>query len=273
MNEKYQVAVIGTGSGGSEAALLAAKHGFKVVVVENDVLGGTRLHRGSYAVRALHASARLHGEFFKGKKYGIEADLFTDSLTPWMKAQRAACVRLARQLQNDLEKLNVRVAFGRGTLVDEHRIRITDQNGKHEEIEADYIILATGARPDYTGSQHSRIISSNELLETIHSPAHLFIVGGGYVGCEFAAIYRGFGCQVTLAEQNDRLLADWDESVGSHIAQQLKADGVELMLGRQIPVYDVPRRKGWPIMSRQMEPRLHLILYWWQRVGRRTLNL
>src|ERR1700675_1574380 len=167
MNEKYQIAVIGTGSGGSEAALLAAKQGFKVVVIENDALGGTRLHRGSYAVRALHASARLHGEFFKGKKYGIEADLFTDSLMPWMKAQRAACARLARQLQNDLEKLNVRVAFGRGTLVDEHRIRITDEHEKQEEIDADYIILATGARPDYRGAENSRIVNSDQLLDRI----------------------------------------------------------------------------------------------------------
>ena len=87
-------------------------------------------------MRALHASARLHGEFFKGKKYGIEADLFTDSLTQWMKAQRAASTRLARQLQNDLEKLNVRVAAGRGSLAGEHLIRVIDDHGGQEEIEA-----------------------------------------------------------------------------------------------------------------------------------------
>src|SRR6202045_476282 len=137
MNEKYQIAVIGTGSGGSEVALLAAKKGFKVIVIESGALGGTRLHRGSYAVRALHASARLHGEFFKGKKSGVDADLFTKSMEQWMKAQRAASTRLARELQNDLEKLDVRVAFGLGTLVDEHRIRITTEYEKREEIEAD----------------------------------------------------------------------------------------------------------------------------------------
>jgi len=218
MNEKYQIAVIGTGSGGSEAAFLAAKKGFKVVVIESGALGGTRFHHGSYAVRALHASARLHGEFFKGKKYGIEADRFTDSLTQWMKAQRIASTRLARELQNELEKLNVRVAFGRGTLADQHRIRITTGSENNEEIEADYIILATGARPDYCGSKDSRVMNSDELLDRTDPPAHLFIVGGGYVGCEFASIYRGFGCQVTLAEQSERLLSDWDESVGVHIA-------------------------------------------------------
>ena len=240
MNEKYQIAVIGTGSGGSEAALLAAKKGFKVAVIESGALGGTRLHHGSFAVRALHASARLHGEFFKGKKFGVEADLFTDSLMQWMKAQRAASMRLAHGLQKDLEDLNVRVALGRATLVDEHRIRITDQHGKYEEIEAEYIILATGARPDYVGSKDSRMVNSDQLLERIHPPAHLFIIGGGYVGCEFAAIYRAFGCQVTLAEKSERLLPSWDEKVGAHIAHQLTAAGVELMLDRNVPVYDLP---------------------------------
>jgi dihydrolipoamide dehydrogenase len=263
MNEKYQLAVIGTGSGGSEAALLAAKKGLKVVVIENGGLGGTRLHHGSYAVRALHASARLHGEFFKGKKSGVDEDLFTASLTQWMKAQRAASNRLARDLQNDLEKLNVRVIFGRGTLVDEHRVRITTEYEKHEDIEADSIILATGARPDYVGSQNSRVINSDELLERIHPPAHLFVIGGGYVGCEFAAIYRGFGCQVTLAEQNDQLLPGWDDSVGAHIAQQLAADGVELMLGRKISVSELPMEAGWPIITKadgtEISPDLVLV--------------
>jgi dihydrolipoamide dehydrogenase len=263
MNEKYQVAIIGSGSGGSEAALLAAKKGFKVVVIENGAMGGTRLHHGSYAVRALHASARLHGEFFKGKKSGVDVDLFTQSLTQWMKAQRAASARLARELQNDLEKLDVRVAFGRGTLVDEHRIRITTEYEKHEEIQADSIILATGARPDYLGAQNSRLVNSNELLDRNHPPGHLFVVGGGYVGCEFAAIYRGFGCQVTLAEQSERLLPDWDESVGAYIAQRLSADGVELMLGQKISVQDLPMEQGWPLITKpdgtEISPDLLLV--------------
>jgi pyruvate/2-oxoglutarate dehydrogenase complex dihydrolipoamide dehydrogenase (E3) component len=250
MNENYQIAVIGTGSGGSEAAILAAKKGFKVVVIENGGLGGTRFHHGSYAVRALHASARIHSEFFKGEKNGVEAELFANSLIQWMKAQRAASARLARSLQNQLEMLNIRVAFGRGTLVDEHRIRITSEHEKQEEIEADNIILATGARPDYLGSQDSRLINSDQLLDRINPPSHLFIVGGGYVGCEFAAIYRRFGCQITLAEQSERLLGGWDESVGTHIAQRLAEDGVELILGRQIPVHNLPMKEGRPIIAK-----------------------
>ena len=220
MNEKYQLAVIGTGSGGSEVALLAAKKGFKVVVIESGALGGTRLHHGSYAVRALHASARLHGEFFKAKRAGIDEDLFTKSMEQWIKAQRAASARLARELQNDLEKLNVTVAFGRGTLVAENRIRITTEFGKQEEIEADYIVLATGARPDYAGSENSRILNSDELLDRIHPPGHLFIIGGGYVGLELSQAMRRFGSRVMVIEHGEQL-AGRDEDALARLGRAL----------------------------------------------------
>lgn len=263
MNERYQLAIIGTGSGGSEAALLAAKKGLKVIAVENGTLGGTRLHHGSYAVRALHATARLHGEFFKGQQLQSSQDLSPDSPMQSVKAQRTVSTRLACELQKELEKFDVRVVFGRGTLLDKHRIRIRNRNDKCEEIEAEHIILATGARPEYVGYQNSRIVNSEELLERTSLPAHLFIAGGGYIGCELAAIYRKFGCQVTLAEKGDRLLPDWDGNVGRHVLQQLTRDGVEVLLGWNILIDDVPRKKGWPILIKpdglEVSPDLLLV--------------
>jgi pyruvate/2-oxoglutarate dehydrogenase complex dihydrolipoamide dehydrogenase (E3) component len=215
---------------GPEAARRRSlQKGFKLVVIEKGALGGTRLISWVLPFALSTPSARPPWRVFQRQKVGIDADLFTESLEQWMKAQRAQHSTGPRTAER-FGKARCQVAFGLGTLVDEHRIRITTEYEKHEEIEVDSIILATGARPDYIGSQNSRIINSDQLLDRIHPPAHLFIIGGGYVGCEFAAIYRGFGCQVTLAEQSDRLLPDWDENVGAHIAQQLAADGVELML-------------------------------------------
>ena len=125
------------------------------------------------------------------------------------------------------------------------------------------VILATGARPDYVGSKDSRIVNSAELLETIHPPAHLFFIGARYVGCAFAAIYRAFGCQVILAEKSECLLQRWDENVGAHIAHQLSAAGVELMLDRNIPVYDLPTEEGWPIIGKADGREIRLIFSWW----------
>ena len=124
----------------------------------------------------------------------------------WSKAQQAASARLAEELRKGLEQLNVRIAAGTGSLLGEHRVRITNSLGNHEDIEAEYIILATGSRPDYSAEQGSRFYNSDDLIARSYTPSHLFIIGGGYVGCEFASIYRALGCRVTLAEQRERLI-------------------------------------------------------------------
>jgi len=126
MNEKYDVAVIGSGSGGSEAALLAAEKGSKAILIEKDAFGGTRFHRGCYAVRALHASSRVFRQIIQSRQFGIESDLLRSSLVDWMKAQRAASSRLADDLRNGLQTLNVRIAAGTGSLLSDHQVRITD---------------------------------------------------------------------------------------------------------------------------------------------------
>ena len=263
MSEKYDMAVIGSGSGGSEAALLAAEKGFRAILIEKDAFGGTRFHRGCYAVRALHASSRVFRQVNESRQFGIEADLLRSSLVDWMKAQRAASGRLAEELRNGLQKMNVRIAAGTGSLLGEHQVRITNSLGQQEDFEADYIIIATGSRPDYSSHQGSRFFNSDDLIARIYPPSHLFVVGGGYVGCEFASIYRTLGCRVTLVEQRERLLPDWDPSVGESVRAELSARGVELQLGQAIQLEKVPIEDGYPIFTQangdEISPDLVLV--------------
>jgi dihydrolipoamide dehydrogenase len=249
MNEKYDVAVIGSGSGGSEAALLAAEKGLKAILIEKDAFGGTRFHRGCYAVRALHASSKVFRQVIQSRQFGIEADLLRSSLVDWMKAQRAASTRLADDLRKELQALNVRIAAGTGALLSENQVRVTDSFGKHEEIDAEYIILATGSRPDFTSTHESRFFNSDDLIARVYPPSHLLIIGGGYVGCEFASIYRALGCRVTLLEERERLLPQWDPSVGELVAGELAANGVEIRLGKKVEVDKVPQEDGYPIFT------------------------
>jgi len=249
MNEKYDVAVIGSGSGGSEAALLAAEKGSKAILIEKDAFGGTRFHRGCYAVRALHASSRVFRQIIQSRQFGIESDLLRSSLVDWMKAQRAASSRLADELRNGLQTLNVRIAAGTGSLLSEHQVRITDSFGNHEDVDAEYIILATGSRPDFSSSHGSRFFNSDDLIARVYPPSHLFIIGGGYVGCEFASIYRALGCRVTLVEERERLLPAWDASVGELVAEELSANGVEVHTGRKVEAEKVPQEDGYPIFT------------------------
>src|SRR5438132_2514938 len=99
MNESksYQVAVIGSGAGGKEAAILAARNGLRVVLVEMEALGGTSFHRGYYSVRAFRACAAVARESAKGSKFGLKMAPSEAGMLDWVSAQRRGSGRWARE--------------------------------------------------------------------------------------------------------------------------------------------------------------------------------
>jgi len=221
--KSYQVAVIGSGAAGKEAAILAARNGLRVVLIEKDTLGGTTFDRGYYSVRAFRASA----ETAKESSQAGQPD--------WFSARRQVRAWLTQELKNKLNKAGVEVRFGRGSLADTNSIRLEKGSGESELLGTEYIILATGSRPAFDG-QHlgPNFVNSDQLLARMDLPKRLLIIGGGYIGCEFASIYRSLRCAVTLVEKRERLLPDWDEFIGTFIACALSSAGVTLHLGQEL---------------------------------------
>jgi pyruvate/2-oxoglutarate dehydrogenase complex dihydrolipoamide dehydrogenase (E3) component len=261
---RYQLAVIGAGSGGREAALAAAHSGLRVVLIERDTLGGTCLHRGFYCLKTLRACA-------EAQRFNAPVDLRSEvadgtaKLPDWLATQQKISIRLTQAWGNQLGRAGVAVEFGQATLADSGRINVSSTHREPFSIEADYIILATGSRPEYDGlGPDSRIVNSDDLLKQRILPKHLLIVGGGYIGCEFATIFRALGSRVTLVEQRKRLLSDWDEAVGDFVAKAMRASGVELAFGA---AFDVTRAgagsEGESVMlsdGNQINPDLILIV-------------
>ena len=232
MNNRYQLAVIGAGSGGKEAALVAAQNGLKVVLIEKETLGGTCLHRGFYCLRALRACVETAKDRSTSPNLGFDAAEAETRLPDRITIQRKVSARLTQAWNNQLERAGVKIRFGRATLIEKGRIGLATTHGEPEFIEADYIILATGSRPEFDGSgSNSRLVNSAELLMRSERPRHLLVVGGGYIGCEFASIFRSLGSTVTLVEKRGRLLPTWDEAVGEFIAGAMRLAGIELHLG------------------------------------------
>lgn len=239
MNKHYQVAVIGSGSGGREAALSAARNGLRVAMIEKDALGGTCLHSGCYSVRALRACAEAAKMTSKSSKFGLEITDSEADLPAWITAQRRVSTRLTQELNNQLERAGVEILFGQASLLDANHLRVTNSRGEEQLVEADYIILATGSRPAFGGhALGPKFVNSDQLIKQSELPRHLLIIGGGYIGCEFASIFRALGSNVTLVEKCGRLLPDWDESVGDFIVSTLRASGVEVHLEFEL---EVPR--------------------------------
>jgi pyruvate/2-oxoglutarate dehydrogenase complex dihydrolipoamide dehydrogenase (E3) component len=234
MSYNYQVIVIGSGSAGKDAALLAARAGKRTLLIESDRIGGTGVHRGCHAVRALRACATRYDRTIENDRLGVYTDLITTNWPTWLEVQHRTTSRLAEELSRALDRAEAEVKFGTGELFDAHTVVITDELGKKEAVTGEYIILATGSRPAFRGNEKARVLNSDQLLKSSLVPKNLFVIGGGYIGCELAAIFAARKVPVTLVEAESRLLPTWDQSAGDRMREVLELAGVQVMLKEKV---------------------------------------
>jgi dihydrolipoamide dehydrogenase len=235
MSYQYQVVVIGSGSAGKEACLTAAKAGLRTLLIEERSLGGTSFHGGSYAVRALRACASYFKRTEKAPKVGTSLDLIETSWTDWMTTQRRSSSRLSVEFSQAIDRENVHLRFGHARLLGPNEIVATDPpRGLNLRITTHHIILATGSRPNFVSQPEFGILNSDYLLRQATAARHLFVIGGGYIGCELASIYRDLGSRVTVAEARPRLLPNWDPIAGEQFRKVLSDAGVDVLLNEAI---------------------------------------
>jgi len=230
----YLVAVIGSGSAGRAATLLAAGSGLRVAMIEKDRIGGTAFHRGCYAVAGLLGCARQFCDSRKSDRFGNEADVLQATLENWRVAQWSASTRLSENFEAELKRLNVDTYQGDAEVVEDQILQITRASGSRMTIRADNIIVATGSRPDFADTSNPRLVNSDVLLGMTSCPGRLVIIGGGHIGCEFASIYRTLGSEVTLIERENRLMPSWEPEAAERVTQTLQTRGVEIRLGCEI---------------------------------------
>jgi dihydrolipoamide dehydrogenase len=235
MAYQYEVVVIGSGSAGNEACLGAAKAGLSTLLVEEGSLGGTAMHRGAYAVRALRACATYFSQIESAAKAGASVGTVKPDWTSWMTAQRRSTSDLSVEFGRAIDREKVDLRFGHARLAGPNEIAITDAAGGPEQrITAKHIIIATGSRPNFEGQPEVGILNSDQLLRQALAARHLFVIGGGYIGCELASIYGALGSRVTLAEAGPRLLPNWDPIAGERFLKVLLADGIEVLLNEPV---------------------------------------
>jgi dihydrolipoamide dehydrogenase len=230
MAEQYDVCVIGAGPGGYVAALRASQLGARVAIVEEGEVGGVCLNVGCIPTKALLRSAQVYDMAHRAKEFGvlIEGSIAHD----WSAIQKRKerIVRLhTRGVASLLKKAQVTLVQGRGRLAGRTGANLFGVDVSAEvgatRLEATKVIVATGARPVYlplAGFDLPGVLDSSAALSLESLPERMMIVGGGVIGCEFAAILAALGVQVTVVEMLDRLLPMMDADVSAEIARRFK---------------------------------------------------
>ena len=180
MNHHYQLIVIGSGSGGKDAAILGARAGLRVLLVEKDNLGGTCFHRGVYSIRTLRACAMHYQAAEKSSRFGLSVDLLETGWADWIATQRRVSTRLAEDLSRTLEGLGVQIRFGTAKLLNPNEVEISDPNGTRDRVSGQNIIIATGSRPAFSSVKDSKILNSDQMLKNTEIPQYLLIIGGAH---------------------------------------------------------------------------------------------
>jgi dihydrolipoamide dehydrogenase len=227
MTEKY-IVIIGGGPGGYVAAIHAAHLGANVAVVEKDRLGGNCLNRGCIPTKALVKSVEVLLEARKANEVGIEIGNITANF-PKIMARKANVVnKLASGIEQLMKAANITVYKGVGRILTPQLVKVND-----EEIATRKLIIATGSEPiplPIQGSDLPGVFTTDEVLELKELPESLVVIGGSYVGVEFATIFNGLGTKVTIVEKLPTLLESIDEEISKRFAQILLRQGIEIRL-------------------------------------------
>ncbi len=232
MNNNFDLVVIGAGSGGLAAAKRAAKHGAKVAIIEGSKIGGTCVIRGCVPKKLMVYAASAKNNIKNSKGFGISfSDISFDSKI-LLKNVKNEVSRLSEMHCNSLSKLDVKVFNGWGNFVDQNHIDIVSpKTGKSIcKVRGEKILIAVGGKPKSLKIPGSELLwSSNEVFELNNLPKSILIVGGGYIACEFACIFRNLGIDITQVIRSSNLLNGFDNDLSSSLKETIVSSGIELL--------------------------------------------
>jgi pyruvate/2-oxoglutarate dehydrogenase complex dihydrolipoamide dehydrogenase (E3) component len=233
MPETFDAIVIGTGQAGPSLASRLARAGMRVAVVERGRFGGTCVNTGCIPTKTLVASARAAHVARRAGDFGVEIDGRIAVDMRKVKARKDAVVGASRGgVETWLKGLdNVTVVEGHGRFVAPHEVAVGDRR-----LASGRIFINVGARarvPRLPGIEDVPFLTNSSMMEVDFLPEHLVIVGGSYVGLEFAQMYRRFGSRVTVVEMAPRLIGREDEDVSAAVRGILEAEGIEIRLGAE----------------------------------------
>lgn len=222
--QRFDLAVIGAGSGGVRAARLAAQSGAKVCVIETAQLGGTCVNLGCIPKKLFYYGSHFRADVEDARDYGwVDADIGTLSWPHLLAAKNTEIKRLNGIYGQLLERAGVQVLEGRARMLQDQQIEITCSQTDPYSITADRILIATGSKAVKPDNLNPELIqTSDDVFHMPQLPDTVAIIGGGYIAVEFACIFAGFGCQTHLIYRGAPLLRSFDRACAEHATAQIR---------------------------------------------------
>jgi pyruvate/2-oxoglutarate dehydrogenase complex dihydrolipoamide dehydrogenase (E3) component len=227
--ERYDAVVLGTGEAGKYMAWHLGSSGKRTAVVERKYIGGNCPNVACLPSKNVIQSAKVASYFQRGKEFGVLTDKWTVSM-PGVRARKRQMVDGLHQMHMDnFARSKAEIVMGEGRFIGDRTLRVSLNGGGERILRGDQVFINTGTSASLgntPGLAEASPLTHIEALELDIVPEHLLILGGGFVGLEFAQAMRRLGSRVTIVERNDRLLHSEDQDVSEAITQLFQDEGI-----------------------------------------------
>jgi dihydrolipoamide dehydrogenase len=236
--DSFDVVILGGGNAGYSTAFRATGLGISVAIVTDDKVGGTCLHRGCIPTKALLHAADLVDEIKDAGDFGILVD--GEPTVDWGKVlnfKDSVVGRMYKGLSGLVKRHKIELVEGRGRLKDAKSVIVETDGGERTLTAEKGLVLATGAYPrdlPFIKSDGDKVHNSTHGLSASDIPSSVIIVGGNYIGLEFASVYRSFGAEVQVVEMLPRIAPAEDGDISEALNKLLQRRGIKFHLGVEV---------------------------------------
>lgn len=232
--EHFEIAVVGGGKGGKTLAAKMASAGRSVVMVEEGMIGGSCINVACIPTKTMVESAKVAELARRTTGFGIRAAFDRADPIGIRDRKRAVVAEMVGRNQANFDRSGMTLLIGTARFTGPRSLEIRLRDGGVRELTADEVFLNTGTRPalpPISGLADAQPLHSESVQELDRLPEHLVVLGGGYVGCEFAQMFRRFGSRVTVIEQAETFLPREDLDVADQVLRCFQEDGIDVLLG------------------------------------------
>jgi pyruvate/2-oxoglutarate dehydrogenase complex dihydrolipoamide dehydrogenase (E3) component len=233
-SQRYDAIIIGSGQAGTPLSKALAESGMHTALIERTHVGGTCINEGCTPTKTMVASGRVAYLARRAADYGVRTGPIKVDLRKVRERTRNIVSSFRNGSRANLEKTrNLDLIFGDARFTGAKTVEVLTKGGVRRLLTAKHIFINAGtraSRPDFDGLDDVRTLDNVSIMELDMVPDHLLVLGGGYIGLEFAQLFRRFGSRVTIIQAAGQLLTDEDSDIAKEVAKILQEDGINILL-------------------------------------------